>query len=119
MYLLAEKMKPYWGVTVVDGFEGMEGNGPGMGTPVPHKIAIGSTDYIAADRAGVECMGIDASYLGYETYLGAAGVPIAAVKRKYQLHNDIERELQWQGPMIELPPNVGWTKPINPNEVLA
>lgn len=132
MYLVAEKMKPYWGATVIDGFEGMEGNGPARGTPVPHRIAIASTDYIAADRVGVECMGIDASYLGYETYLGAAGigqwdlgridvqgVPIATVKRKYKLHDDIERELLWQGPMVELPPNLGWSKPIDPTEFLA
>jgi uncharacterized protein (DUF362 family) len=131
-YLLAEKMKPYWGATVIDGFEGMEGNGPGAGSAVPHRIAVASTDYIAADRVAVECMGIDASYLGYETYLGAAGigqwdlakidvkgVPIASVKRTYKLHDEIERELKWQGPMIELPPNLGWTKPIDPNEVVA
>ncbi len=132
MYLVAEKMKPYWGAAVIDGYEGMEGNGPGAGTGVPHRIAIASTDYIAADRVGVECMGIDASYLGYETYLGAAGVgqwdlakinlkgvPIASVRRKYLLHNDIERELQWQGPMIELPPNLGWTRPIEPKDIVA
>ena len=71
-------------------------------------------------------------YLGYLTYLGAAGIgqydlakinlkgpPIASVQKKYQLHNDIERELQWQGPMIELPPNVGWTKPIDPSGFLT
>ena len=132
MYLVAASMKPYWGATVIDGFEGMEGNGPGQGTPVPHRIAIASTDYVAADRVGVETMGIDAGYLGYETYLGAAGigqwdlakinvkgVSIASVQRKYQLHPDIERELQWQGPMIELPPNIGWTTPIDPSKVTA
>lgn len=74
MYLVAASMKPYWGATVIDGFEGMEGNGPGQGTAVPHRIAIASTDYVAADRVGVETMGIDAGYLGYENYLGAAGV---------------------------------------------
>ena len=132
MYLVAEKMKPYWGAAVIDGFEGMEGNGPGAGTPVPHRIAIASTDYVAADRVGVETMGIDAGYLGYETYLGSAGVgqwdlakinvkgvPIASVRRKYRLHNDVERELQWQGPMLDLPPNLGWTKPIDLNQVVA
>jgi uncharacterized protein (DUF362 family) len=132
MYLVAASMKPYWGATVIDGFEGMEGNGPGQGTAVPHRIAIASTDYVAADRVGVETMGIDAGYLGYENYLGSSGVgqwdlakinvkgvSIASVQRKYQLHPDIERELQWQGPMLDLPPNIGWTTPIDPNKVTA
>ncbi len=127
MYLLAAEMKPYWGAAVIDGFEGMEGNGPGAGTPVPSRVAIASTDYVAADRVGVEAMGIDAGYLGALNYLGAAGFgqwdlakinligpPISSVQKKYRLHSDIERELQWRGPMLDLPPNIGWTRPIDP-----
>ena len=91
-------------------------------------MAIASTDYLAADRVGVECMGIDPGYLGYQNFLGAAGIgqydlskinlvgpPIASVQKKYRLHNDVERELQWRGPMEELPPNLGWTHPVNPD----
>jgi len=33
MYLGAQMMKPNWGVGLIDGFEGMEGNGPVSGTP--------------------------------------------------------------------------------------
>jgi uncharacterized protein (DUF362 family) len=132
MYLVAQKMQPYWGATVIDGYEGMEGNGPGAGTPVPSRIAIASTDYIAADRVGVEAMGIDPGYLGYLNYLGATGVgqydlvkitvkgpSIASVQKKYRLHSDIERELQWQGPMEEMPPNLGWVTPIDPKDIVA
>ena len=57
--LTAQRMRPFWGATVIDGFEGMEGNGPNSGLPVPSRVAIASTDYVAADRVGVECMGID------------------------------------------------------------
>jgi uncharacterized protein (DUF362 family) len=132
MYLMADKMKPYWGAAVIDGYEGMEGNGPGAGTPVPSRVAIASSDFVAADRVGVEAMGIDPGYLGYLTYLGAAGVgqydlakitlrgpSIASVQKKYRLHTDIERELQWQGPMRELPPNLGWTRPLDPHDIVA
>ena len=35
--LTAQRMKPFWGATVVDGFEGMEGNGPNSGLPVPSR----------------------------------------------------------------------------------
>jgi uncharacterized protein (DUF362 family) len=118
-------MQPYWGVAVIDGFEGMEGNGPSMGTPVQHRIALASTDFIAADRVGAETMGIDCSMLGWLKYCGEVGIgqwdlskidvkgaQIAAVQKKYRLHPDIERQLKWMGPMEELPPNLGWIHPV-------
>lgn len=120
MLVTAEKMRPFWGATVIDGFEGMEGNGPNSGTPVPSKVAIASTDYIAADRVALETMGINAEWAGYLTYCGQAGLgqydlsridvvgsPIVSVQRKYRLHEDIERQLQWMGPMEDLPPKLG------------
>jgi len=124
-FLTAQRMQPYWGVAVIDGFEGMEGNGPSMGTPVQHRIALASTDFIAADRVGVETMGIDCSTLGWLKYCGEVGIgqwdlskidvkgaQIAAVQKKYRLHPDIERQLKWMGPMEELPPNLGWVHPV-------
>jgi uncharacterized protein (DUF362 family) len=120
MLLTAQKMQPYWGAAVIDGFEGMEGNGPNSGLPVPSKIAIASTDFIAADRVGVEAMGINPTWLGYLNYCAQSGLgqydlskidirgaKLADVTRKYQLHPDIERELQWMGPMTEIPPRLG------------
>jgi uncharacterized protein (DUF362 family) len=118
--LTAQRMRPFFGATVIDGFEGMEGNGPNSGLPVPSRLAIASTDYVAADRVGIECMGIDPSWVGYLTYCGAMGIgeydlakidvrgaKIAEVKRTYQLHQDIERMLDWMGPMRELPRPLG------------
>jgi hypothetical protein len=35
------------------------------------------------------------------------GARIADVKRTYQLHEDIERMLEWMGPMTELPRSLG------------
>jgi uncharacterized protein (DUF362 family) len=118
--LTARRMKPFWGATVVDGYEGMEGNGPNSGIPVPSRIAIASTDYVAADRVGVEAMGIDPTWVGYLGYCDATGVgrydlgaidvrgeKVADVKRSYQLHRDIERMLEWMGPMRDLPPKLG------------
>jgi uncharacterized protein (DUF362 family) len=118
--LTAQRMRPSWGATVIDGFEGMEGNGPNSGIPVPSRVAIASTDYVAADRVGVECMGINPDWVGYLGYCERLGVGcydlasidvrgerIADVKRAYQLHRDIERMLEWMGPMRELPPKLG------------
>lgn len=118
--LTAQRLKPFWGATVVDGFEGMEGNGPNSGLPVASRLALASTDYVAGDRVGVECMGIDPNWVGYLNYCGAMGLgqydlakidvrgaKIAEVQKKYQLHQDIERMLQWMGPMTELPGKLG------------
>jgi len=120
MMLTAVKMQPFWGVTLVDGYEGMEGDGPGSGTPVPHRVAIASTDYIAADRVGVEVMGINANWMGYLQYcwqvglgqwdlakIDVRGEEIAKVRRGYRLHRDMERQLQWVGPLNEIPPKLG------------
>jgi len=78
------------------------------------------TDYIAADRVAVEAMGINADWLGYLQYCAQCGIgqydlskisirgaKIADVKKSYRLHQDIERELLWMGPMQELPPKLG------------
>jgi uncharacterized protein (DUF362 family) len=120
MYLTAQKMKPFWGATVIDGFEGMEGNGPSSGTPVPSRIAIASTDYVAADRVALEAMSIDPSWVGYLIYCGQVGLgqydlskinvqgaKLSDVKRPYRMHRDIERELEWRGPLTEVPPKLG------------
>ena len=71
MLLTAQRLGPTWGAAVIDGFEGMEGNGPASGRPVASRLAIASTDYVAADRVGVECMGIDPAWVGYLGYCGA------------------------------------------------
>jgi uncharacterized protein (DUF362 family) len=125
MFLTAQRLQPHWGATIIDGYEGMEGNGPGGGTPVPSRVAIASTDYVAADRIGAEVMGVDASWLGWLKYSGEIGLgqwdldkidirgaQIASVQKKYRLHTDIELMLRWRGPMEEMPPNLGWVKPI-------
>jgi uncharacterized protein (DUF362 family) len=120
MLLTAQHMQPHWGVAVIDGFEGMEGNGPSSGTPVPSRTAIASTDFIAADRVAIEAMGVNPDWVGYLRYceqvglgnydlknIDISGASIASVRRTYRLHNDIERELQWMGPMNDLPPRLG------------
>jgi len=54
---------------VLDGFEGMEGNGPINGDPVDHRVAIVGTDYLAVDRVGAEVMGADFDRIRYLNYL--------------------------------------------------
>ena len=118
--LTAERLQPFWGAAVLDGWEGMEGNGPGDGSLVPSRIAIASTDYLAADRVGIEVMGINPEWVGYLGFCAHAGLgqinlpsidirgaKLAEVTRKYQMHHDLERELRWMGPMKEIPEKLG------------
>jgi len=112
--LTAKRMRGFWGATVVDGFEGMEGEGPLRGTAVNSRFALASTDCVAADRVGVEAMGVDATWPGYLQYccnmgLGQydlskidlrGGVTIKQVKKQYRLHPKLDRQLEWMG---ELP----------------
>ncbi len=112
MLVTAQAMQPYWGLAVIDGHEGMEGNGPVMGTPVPSKLAIASTDFVAADRVAVECMGVNPNWVGYLRYCGQAGLgnydlakidirgaQIASVRKEYRLNGDVERQLTWMNPL--------------------
>jgi uncharacterized protein (DUF362 family) len=120
MLLTAQKMQPRWGLAVIDGFEGMEGKGPAWGTPVQSQIAIASTDLIAADRVGLEAMGINPEWVGYLRYcaqfglgqydlskINIVGPSIASVAKKYQLHPDIQKELQWMEPLQKTSPTLG------------
>ncbi|MHB9030888.1 MAG: DUF362 domain-containing protein [Candidatus Latescibacterota bacterium] len=72
LFVLAQKLQPE--LTVIDGLEGMEGNGPAQGTPVDHKVALASADFIAADRVACQLIGLDFGDVGYLTYCANAGV---------------------------------------------
>lgn len=125
IYLTAQRMQPFWGAAIIDGYEGIEGGFGTGGMPVPSRVAIASTDFISTDRVGAEVMGVDANWLGWMKYCGEVGVgqwdlsridvrgtQIAAVQKKYRLHPDIELQLKWMGPLEELPPNLGWVRPV-------
>lgn len=118
--LTAQRMKANWGLAVLDGYEGMEGNGPSQGTPIASRCAIASPDFIACDRIGVEAMGIDPAWMAYLQWCEQVGVghysrdrielrgdSLESVKQSYRMHADIDRELQWMGPLTELPPRLG------------
>ena len=127
IYVTAARMQPFWGATVIDGFEGRENGGV-----VESKVSIASTDYVAADRVGAEAMGVDSEWLGWLQYCGESGVgqwdlakmdlrgaSLDSVRKEYRLHPDIELQLQWRGPLEELPPNLGWVRPLCARDVNA
>ncbi len=127
IYLTAARLQPFWGATVIDGYEGRQ-----TGGLVESKVSIASTDYVAADRIGSEAMGVNHEWLGWLQYCGEAGVgqwdlakidirgnKLEEVRKEYRLHPDVELQLKWQGPMEELPATLGWTTPIDPKTVDA
>jgi hypothetical protein len=65
-------------------------------------------------------MGIDPKWIGYLNYchqnglgqydmsmIDVEGPQVATLVKKYRLHKDIERELEWMGPLKEVPPRLG------------
>ena len=110
LYDLAPRLHPH--LAVIDGFEGMEGNGPSNGTPVDHRICVASPDWLAADRVAVELMGVDFSMIGYLNYCAQAGSGVADLSKigivgesinkhikPYKLHNNIEKQLILNKPL--------------------
>jgi uncharacterized protein (DUF362 family) len=108
MAITALHMKRHWGVAVIDGFEGMEGNGPTSGDPVPMHIALASPDYLAVDRVAIETMGIPAHAVGYMQYAAQMGLgqfdlskidirgeKPESVKRTFKLNQNANFQLDW------------------------
>jgi len=107
MFLVAQLTRPDF--AVIDGVEGMQGNGPVRGFPMEHGVALAGTDCIAVDRIGVELMGITYTDIGYLQWCADAGMgqddmskieilgpdPKRYVK-KYRLHDKIEWQLGWK-----------------------
>ena len=104
LFVLSQILHP--DLAIVDGFEGMEGNGPNDGTPVDHRICVAGLDWLATDRTALELMGIDFAKVAYLNYCAQAGYgvadldkieivgePIAKHKRVYQLSGNVERQL--------------------------
>jgi uncharacterized protein (DUF362 family) len=109
MFSLAGQLQP--NLAVIDGYEGMEGNGPTRGTPVDHRVCVASTDWLAADRVGIELMGIDFADVGYLNYCARAGYGNTDLERieivgenlarhvkNYRLPDNIDNQLIWKKP---------------------
>lgn len=74
MFLVAQQVRPNF--TVIDGVEGMQGNGPVDGFPVDHRIALAGDDVLAVDSLCAKLMGIPIEDIGYLNYCAAGGLGI-------------------------------------------
>jgi len=108
MFLMAPYSNPDF--SIIDGVEGMEGNGPINGTPVDHRIAMASFDPAAIDSMAARLMGIPLEDVGYLNYMASAGIgnidrdKIDIIGGKdpdksiitYKLSNNIKTQLEWK-----------------------
>ena len=111
MFLIAPYILPDF--AVIDGLEGMEGNGPINGTGVDHKIAMASFDAVAIDSMAARLMDIPLENVGYLNYCAAAGIgnvdrdKIDIIGGKdpdksvitYKLPTNITSQLEWKDPL--------------------
>jgi uncharacterized protein (DUF362 family) len=110
LFTLASRLHPH--LAVIDGYEGMEGEGPASGTPVNSRVCVVSPDWLAADRVALELMGIDFAKVGYLNYCAQASLGQAdlakieivgpALKdhiKPYKMARSIEEQLIWMKPV--------------------
>lgn len=84
-------------VGIIDGFLGMEGDGPVQGTALHVGVAAASMDALAVDAVGATLMGIDPRALGYLDRLARSGcgmIDLAKMDVPLQLLRDRSRMFQ-------------------------
>jgi uncharacterized protein (DUF362 family) len=107
MYKIVQKVYPH--LAIIDGFEGMDGDGPCSGAKVDLRVAVASTDFVAADTVGAAVMGHDPTQIGWLTYChrGCLGVSdlsririvgnsLDECRQSFRRHPDYEKESHWQ-----------------------
>jgi uncharacterized protein (DUF362 family) len=110
IFSLARRLHP--DLSVVDGFRGMQGDGPVDGSPVDHKVCVAGLDWCAVDHTGARLMGIDPAKMGYLNLAASAqlgqsdpakiellGEPVEKLARKYTLASNAADQFSWvEGP---------------------
>jgi len=97
-------------LAVIDGWQGMEGDGPGNGDAVDWRVALAGSDPLAVDVFTTHLMGLDPEQVGYLQYcrrmglgMGEVGqievvgnVAPAEVRRSFAPSPTHERQLDWR-----------------------
>jgi uncharacterized protein (DUF362 family) len=91
-------------LAIIDGWQGMEGNGPVRGKMVETKFAIASLNALAADMLATRLMGFNPLQIGYLSHLGAfevqdqihvLGKDPADFSFKFKPHDTYLEQIQW------------------------
>jgi uncharacterized protein (DUF362 family) len=88
MFHMAQHVFP--DLAVIDGFTGMEGDGPSRGTPVDSRIAVASTDPLAADVLSARLMGYDSKKILYLSAMTDAGMGLGHLDKIKVLGDRVE-----------------------------
>jgi uncharacterized protein (DUF362 family) len=67
-------------LSILDGWQAMEGDGPTRGAAVDWRMAVASTDFLAADALTAELMGFPIEGVGYLHYCHRAGLGAGAME---------------------------------------
>lgn len=110
LFALAPLLHPH--LSIIDGWEGMEGDGPVQGDAVPWRVAVASADFLAADALTAELMGFSIEEVGYLYYCHQAGLGAGkleemdivgnaepeAVRRAFRPPPTYRQQKRWQMP---------------------
>jgi uncharacterized protein (DUF362 family) len=113
LFALARFIPPH--LAILDGFQGMEGDGPNYGTPVDWRIAIASADWLAADTVAAYLMGVEIGEVGYLDYCRRGGLGVGDLDRidvvgnislteccrVFQPSPTVEKQRAWRDPRID------------------
>ena len=101
-------------LAILDGFTAMEGPGPTQGKPVELRLAVASTDFVAADSIGTRIMGFDPMEVGYLHHAMADGLGEGSLGRirilgerledcirPFEPHPSYLRQREWKRPEVE------------------
>lgn len=98
-------------IAVIDGYLGLQGNGPSGTDAVDFGIAVASADVFAADTVMAKAMGFDPLHLGLMHYanemgygtanlnkIDVLGTPVESVITPFKPHETVHLQLQWHEP---------------------
>ena len=108
LYRMASHVAPH--LSVIDGYTGMEGDGPVGGDTVDLRLAITSTDFLAADTVAARIMGFDVDRIGYLHYCKIKGLGTGSISemeiigerlqdcitKGFKPHSEYKRQQEWQ-----------------------
>lgn len=105
---LAKTIHPH--LNIIDGFYGMQGNGPTHGDPVDWKITLAGLDCLEVDYFTAYLMGFDPQEIGYLYYLKKAWNPKLVInkikivgqtnwqnlQKKFKPHTKYKKQSAWK-----------------------
>lgn len=105
---LAEVIPPH--LAVIDGFIGMQGDGPVHGEPIQMNLALAGLDFLAVDTLGAYLMGFNPEQVGYLYYCKQKGLGQGDIKqidiigntslreccKKFKPHSTFQNQLKWK-----------------------